>query len=73
MTDPYATGEHRPGRPTDPTPPGFPDIMWTTLVVAVGLNVLSSIAGWPLRVQLATGAIAILCGALLISRHLRRR
>ncbi|WP_433825940.1 hypothetical protein ACQP2E_28005 [Actinoplanes sp. CA-015351] len=79
MTDPYALPEHRddvpaaPGRPPRAAPAGRPALLWSALVMALVLNALSSVAGWPLPVQLATGVITLCCAALLIARRVRRR
>ena len=79
MTDPYHLPENRddipamPGRPPRAAPAGRPALLWSAFVMALVLNALSSVAGWPLPVQLAAGAVTLFCGALLIARRARRR
>ena len=79
MTDPYALPDHRddvpatPGRPPEAAAAGRPALLWAALAVALALNALSSIAGWPLPLQLATGVVTLVCGGLLITRRVRRR
>jgi hypothetical protein len=79
MTDPYALSEHHDDLPRTPAdspkaaPSGRPALLWSALVMALVLNTLSSVAGWPLPVQLATGVVTLSCGALLIARRVRRR
>ena len=79
MTDPYALSDHRDdgraplGRSRKAAPAGRPVLLWLALVVALALNSLASIAGWPLPLQLATGMVTLVCGGLLIARRVRRR
>ena len=79
MNDPDAPPERRddvpvvPGGPPEAATAGRPAPVWPVLVVALVLNVLSSTAGWPLPVQLGTGVVALLCGALVVVRRVRRR
>ena len=79
MSDPYALPDRRddvpatPGRTPEAAPAGRPTLLWPALVTALVLNAISSIAGWPLPVQLATGVVTLSCGALLIARRIRRR
>ncbi|WP_091287507.1 hypothetical protein [Amycolatopsis xylanica] len=48
-------------------------VLWLALAIAATVNVLSSFAGLSVIVQVAAGAVVLVCVLLLTERYRRRR
>ncbi|MFD8492915.1 NfeD family protein [Amycolatopsis sp. NPDC059657] len=48
-------------------------LLWLTLAIAAIVNMLSSFAGLNVIVQVAAGAVVLVCALLLTERYRRRR
>ncbi|WP_370949927.1 hypothetical protein AB5J62_20630 [Amycolatopsis sp. cg5] len=48
-------------------------LLWLTLVIAAIVNMLSSFAGLSVLIQVAAGAVVLVCVLLLTERYRRRR
>lgn len=47
-------------------------LLWLVLAAAAVVNLLSSVAGLGMLIQIAAGAVVLVCAGLLVGRYRRR-